>query len=58
MEDSFAEVRARRLAKGKERAREEDLEQEEEEVYYDDGEWSGEEVQSGSEGGFWFGGRK
>lgn len=51
MEDSFAEVRARRLAKGKERAREEDFEQEEEEVYYDDDEWSGEEVSSGSEGG-------
>ena len=31
MEDSFAEVKARRLAKGKQRARDEDLEQEEQE---------------------------
>ena len=42
MEDSFAEVKARRLAKGKERAREEDFELEDQE-YYDEAAWSGEE---------------
>ena len=41
IEDSFAEVRARRLAKGKERAREEDYEEEDVHHQHGEGTWYG-----------------